>query len=285
MTGDLYIDNVDAYTSWGLGVANNGYAGLVCMPPLKAYPSNDWQEENGIEADLSAPVLNTREFTMDFYCRSGVAGYNGFLAAMSSNGGYHTFNFSSIGRSLQLRLVSHSKYDILDSLQTLSVKFADDFPLPNYTYLQPSPVSFIIGNSQYLIDRKSLTDYGVYVVKGSRAEIFKGAAVKTALLRNIPSTAGAIYDGTSVPKMKACDVKLNCVMRADCLSQLWRNWDALLYDLSKPNAREFTSSEGALFACCYKSCSVKEFDPIGRPWIGFTLTLTNLTGKSINQSN
>lgn len=278
MTQELYIDKVDAYASWGIGVARDGYTGLICMPPLKTYQSNDWQEENGIEADLSAPVLDTREFTMNFYCTRGVSGYSGFLSALA-DGGYHTF--SCVGRTYKLRLVSHSRYDSLQSLQTLTVKFSDDFPLPDYSYLEPTAVSIIIGNSDYKIDGKSLTDYGVYVVKGSLAEIFKGPSVKPALLRNIQSKAGAIYDGDAEPRYKSKDVKLGCVMRADSLTQLWRNWDALLYDLTKPEAREFSGGD-SLFPCCYKSCSVREFDPTGKPWIGFTLTLTNLSGLSSN---
>lgn len=277
MTGELFIDSIDAFTAWGLGVAQGGYKGLVGMPPLKAYPSNDWQEEDGIEADLSAPVLNTREFTMDFYCVDGLSGYNDFLRHMA-DGGYHTFDCREIGRSYQLRVVSHSKYDILKPLQTLSVKFADDFPLPDYEYQAPSPVSFVLGNSDYVIAGKSFTEYGAYVVQGSLAEVMKGPSVKTALLRNIPTQKGVIYDATALPRHKAKDVKLTCVMRAESLTQLWRNWDALLYDLTRPEAKRFVSSDGVMFSCCYKSCNVKEFDPVGCPWLSFTLTLTNLSG-------
>lgn len=277
MTGELFIDNIDAYTAWGIGVVRNGYAGIVGMPPLKSYQSNDWQEEDGIEADLSAPVLNTREFSMDFYCTKGMSSYNDFLREMA-DGGYHTFDCREIGRTFRLRLVSHSKYDILNPLQTLTVKFADDFPLPDYEYLAPSPVSFVLGNSDYLIDGKSFTNYGVYVVQGSLAEVMKGPTVKTALLRNIPTQAGAIYDGDATPRHKAKDVKLSCVLRAESLTQMWRNWDALLYDLTTPEAKRFVSSDGVMFLCCYKSCSVKEFDTTGHPWLSFTLTLTNLSG-------
>ena len=61
MSGRLYIDGQDVYKQFGMYVSDNGWNELVAMPPLKSVDSNDWNEEDGIEADLSAPVLNTRD--------------------------------------------------------------------------------------------------------------------------------------------------------------------------------------------------------------------------------
>ena len=61
MEGRLFIDGGDAYLQYGAYVVNGGWNELVAYPPLKPVESNDWQEEDGIEADLSAPVLDTRE--------------------------------------------------------------------------------------------------------------------------------------------------------------------------------------------------------------------------------
>lgn len=66
MSGRLYIDGVDVYKQYGVYVSDNGWNELVAMPPLKTVDSNDWQEEDGIEADLSSPVLNTREVNITF---------------------------------------------------------------------------------------------------------------------------------------------------------------------------------------------------------------------------
>lgn len=287
MTGELFIDSIDAFNAWGLGVAQGGYKGLVGMPPLKTYQSNDWQEVDGIEADLSAPVLNTREFTMDFYCTKGESGFDAFLSQLKT-ASYHVFNFVEIGRSFKLRLVSHSKYDSVQTLQLVTIKFADDFPLPDYTYSAPTEVPISVQESGYSFDGgNDLADYGIYVLQGSKAEVLKGAAVKPALLRNIPTQAGAIYDEDALPKHKAKDIKLSLLMRAESLSQLWHNWDALLYDLiravdtdEQPDGRVFTTPY-ASFPFCYKSCSVKTFDPDGKPWLEFSLTITNLQGTNI----
>ena len=60
-TGTLYIDGNDAYRQFGVSVVKGGYDDIIAMPPLKKPQTNDWQEEDGIEADLEEPVLDARE--------------------------------------------------------------------------------------------------------------------------------------------------------------------------------------------------------------------------------
>ena len=64
-------------------------------------------------------------------------------------------------------------------------------------------------------------------------------------------------------------------MRAETLDELWRNYDALLFDLTRPDERllEVSSLEQE-FPCHYKSASVSEFYPEDKIWLRFTLTLT-----------
>ena len=65
MTGRLYIDGHDAYKQWGVYVVSGGWNELIAYPPLKTVEYNDWQEEDGIEADLSDPKLNTKEVSIN----------------------------------------------------------------------------------------------------------------------------------------------------------------------------------------------------------------------------
>ena len=64
-------------------------------------------------------------------------------------------------------------------------------------------------------------------------------------------------------------------MRADTLDELWRNYDALLYDLTRPNERKLRVKDlGKEFSFCYKSCQVTEFYPTDKIWLQFALTVT-----------
>lgn len=271
MVGRLYIDGKDAYLQYGAYVVGGGWNELVAYPPLKSVESNDWQEEDGVEADLSEPVLDTREVSVKF----AFAGLrNRFLAFVEllSDGAYHDFVCAYIGRKYKLRMTQQPNLDIARALATATIKFADDFPMQGYEYKMPSSGMPVC--CDYIIDNVPTTNYGLRVLQGTMSEIMKPAAVKQNLLRNIKTLSGAIYDGEAVT-FKSKDVKLKCLMRAETLDELWRNYDALLYDLTRPEERILSVTEmGHYFPCYYKSCHVSDFFPGGRPWLAFTLTLT-----------
>ena len=271
MTGRLYIDGKDIYTDFGLVVLEGGYNDLVAFPPLKTVQSNDWQEEDGIEADLSAPVLNTREVSIKFVTHGGKQGL-GALIDLLSDKAYHTFYCGTMRRRWRMRLVSHPNLEWAMRLGFTTLKFAEDFPLDGYTY-QP-PVSGIAPYGDYAIDDKLLTDYGVRVLKGSLASIDKSPEVKKNLLRNIGTQSGAEYDDARVT-YKSKEVTINCLMRAANMEEFWRNHDALLYDLIRPDERRlFVDARGVECPCHYKSCKTAEFYPQeGRIWWRFSLTL------------
>lgn len=269
MTGRLYIDGSDAYQQYGVYVTEGGWNGLVSMPPMKAVESNDWQEEDGVETDLSAPRLDTREVsvTLAFRDADGLTR----LVELLSGGSYHDFDCASIGRKYRLRMTQVPNLDIARTLGTATLKLADDFPMQDYTYEPPEGGVPACGD--YMIDGVPASDYGLLVLKGTLAEIMRPAAVKPNMLRNISTLPGAIYDGKTVT-FKTKDVRLKCLMRAETLAGLWKNYDALLHNLIQPEERLLTVEELAQdFPFYYKSCQVTEFCPDGRPWLALTLTL------------
>lgn len=271
MTGRLYIDGHDAFKQWGVFVISGGWNEVIAYPPLKTPDFNDWQEEDGAETDLSAPKLNTKEVSIQF-AYSGL--YSRFLEFIEvlSDGAYHDFNCSHIGRRYTLRMTQMPNLSMMTTLGFITIKFCNDFPLKGYSY--QAPESKVMRAEDYLIDGLPFTDYGCRILRGSLAEVVKIPSVKQNLLRNIATQQGAIYDDRKVT-FKTKDVKLNCLMRAETLTELWRNYDALLYDLIRPDERmlEVTSLEQT-FPCYYKSASVTEFFPEEKIWLAFTLTLT-----------
>ncbi len=282
MTGRLYIDGTDAYSAWGIFPVRGGYSGLAAMPKLKAVETNDWQEEDGIEADLESPVLDTRSFTVSLGVLDVDYGVDAFLAAVT-DGAYHTWNFAEAGRTLKLRVTSFPALESLRILGTFSVGVSDDFPLADYEYAEPqSAMGF--GSAGVSLDGTDLSAYGIRVLKGTLDSFRRPSDAKENMLRKISTEAGVIYDGESVT-LKKRDVSVNCLMRAKTNAELWRNCDALLYNLSGSGER--TLAVEALrgsFACYYSGMSVSEFVPAlggGSPaWLEFRLTLTLTTGSA-----
>ena len=264
MTGQLLIDNVDAYTSYGVHVERGGWNGLLSFPPLKEPEKNDWHEYDGLEVDLSSPVLNTREFQMQL-ATSKTGGRSGFLSALGGSSAYH--NLTAFGRTFKVRLTQEPSVSPAGNLVKFTVKLADDFPMTIDGTTYQSPNGSVAVGSSYTLDSRSLSEYGVSVLSGSQAELDKMPAVKPNQLVNIGSQAGAFYDDSTV-RYSSKDVRISCLMRASSMSQLWRNHDALLYDLIRPNARSLNGHQ-----CYYKSMSVSEFFSEGNPWMRFALTL------------
>ena len=274
MTGRLTIDGHDVFTEFGIYVIEGGWDELLALPPLKPVASNDWQEEDGIEADLDAPVLNSREATIKFAISGGLGRYHDFIGLLSDNS-VHAFGCIEIGRTFRLRLVSRANTETYGRLGFLSLKFADDYPLEDYAYEPPSGGG-VAPCPDYLIDGREFTAYGIRILKGSLGEAIKIGDVKTGMLRNIRSRQGAIYDDKAPVRYKAKDVKLSCLLRARTLEEMWRNYYALCYDLARPGERKLrVQSLRKEYDCMYKSCSVSEFARgDGRIWLRFTLTLT-----------
>jgi hypothetical protein len=271
MTGKLYIDGKDVYLEYRIFVTSGGYNELVAFAGLKNVDSNEWAEDDGAEFDLLTPVLDTRELSIQFAYEGLYSMFGAFMELLSDMA-YHTFDFSEIGRSYRLRLLDNPNLTVKTNLGKFSLKFADDFPLAGYTYA--TPIAGVVPAQGYELDGRDFSEYGMYVLQGSEAEIRKSPAVKLNLLTDIKSRSGAIYDGEYV-KFQTKDVKINCLMLAATLSELWTNYDALLYDLSRPNERMlYVDSTGYEYPCVYKSCSVSKFAPGGKIWLQFTLTLT-----------
>lgn len=282
MKGRLYIDGNDAYTEYGVYVVKGGWNELIAYPPLKSVESNDWQEMDGIEADLSAPMLDTREIQLKV-AFAGLDSRFFTLLELLSDEAYHVFECAYIKRTYRLRLVSQPNLAAAKVIGTATLKFADDFPLSGYTYKKPA--SNVEAYDDYTFDGVNFTTYGVRVLKGTLDEVMKTPTVKTNLLRNISTQAGALYDGKNV-SYKSKDVKINCLMRADTLDELWRNYDALLYDLIRPNERKLWVDElGQEFLFYYKSCQVTEFYPTDKIWLQFTLTVTFTTVLKIGDGD
>lgn len=275
MTGVLYIDGVDVYTSYGVSVSDVAYDDLVCLPELKPIAYNDWHERNGIEPDLSAPVLAAKSISIPFSV-GGYSGYSAFISAIC-DGSYHTYNFASIGLIKELRLVSCGEPKSVQDLSSFSLTFSDDDPMKGYEYLSPSSKVKTLGD--FLLDGIDLANYGIRLLRGSMDSIKASPSVKENLKRDVSVNIGVYYDGESVV-YKSRTAKINCLMRAADATEFWRNRNALVYDLAKSGERIFTVTElGKEIPCYYKGCSVRCFHPDNaKYWFEFTLSLEFFKG-------
>lgn len=276
MKNKLFINGKDAYEFYKLSVSAGSYKDLACLPKLKDIAYNDWHEKNGIDPDLSSPVVDAEDIAMEFFIVGDISLYNSLIDVLS-DGAYHTFTFNEIGITKTLRLVKCGNVKSIQELHKFSLTFCDDNPMIGYEY-EPAN-SDVIPMYDYAIDGKDISEYGIRILRGTIDSITKAPDVKENLTINLQSVNGQSYDGEKVV-YKSKSVDLYCLMRARSLEEFWSNRNALLYDLIQPGSRTLrVAAIGKEIPFYYKSCSVQSFYPDdGKAWFEFTLSIEFFEG-------
>lgn len=68
LTGYLKINNVDAWTTYGIGLSQGSLFTLVAPPPMKAYISNESRQNHGKDYITSYAKMDERTFTISMFC-------------------------------------------------------------------------------------------------------------------------------------------------------------------------------------------------------------------------
>lgn len=273
MVGKLFIDGKDAFLEYGVFVEQYGYKELIQMPSFKKLDSTEWQEYDGEETDLTAPVLDTKTFSIPF-CITDITGANDLFELLSDKA-YHTFNFMEILRSYKLRLVSNTSLSSLIRLGKLSLNFADDFPFVNSLPPYSTPTSDI-RQSGYKIDEIDFSRFGIYVLDGTDNNIQKAPNVRPNLTVDSKSVAGVLYDDKKV-MYKTKDVAIKLLIRADNIAIFWKRWYSFFHVLIQPEERKlYVDATVEEFDCYYKKNSVSKFEILrnGHVWCEFSVILT-----------
>ena len=269
MKGLFYIDGENALTRYSLSIAEGGYNGLVSFPTLKKFDINDWDDQNGVEPDLSELHFDSREISIKFNGES-ISGTMEFVDKLTT-GVYHQFRFEDLGITLNMRLESQPALNTMKELHIFSLKFiVDASPLKDYTYEAPQGKAIDTG---YALDALDFAKYGIKVLWGSDKEILKVPAIKKNCQVNSDTIDGSLYYAGEV-FYAAKDVSLSLLMQVPTMDIFWRNWKALLYNLTQPEGR-ILKYDFENYAAFYKSGQTKEFhiDSEGHIWWKFNLVL------------
>lgn len=313
--GTVIINGTNVYDTYHAFVSHGGYDSLVQWPSLKQISGNDWQEYDGFEPDLSNPCLDAKTVTISFVLMGNLKEIASFYRFLGSSP-KQIFNFYDLGCTMTLRLVSMPSLAYAQEFHLLTCQFSADIPLEGYTYA--APLSDLPEKKSVMIDGTPLSAYGVRVLKGTVNGISREPDVKPLLIRNISTVPGATYDENPVindpddelgddyesvgesyegmsgnwKRLKATgsvtysarNITVKCQMHSS-KETFWRNYNALLYDLSKANYEAADETErgarniilGALgmqFNCWYDSQSITDFMLDGSEiWAKFDISL------------
>lgn len=275
LAGRLLIDGIDAYNNYGIFVKDGGLNGLIAMPSFKAIDTYDWHEEDGLEADLSAPLLDGRQFTLNFGISHPDAESEAqvLLSDLASQV-YHTLHIPWLGRTYTVRYVSNGSFAQNARFDTLSLTFAEDAVTIPTVAVPTQETGISMG---YFIDDADFALYGCTVVKGTRDSFLKFAATKEALKRSVSTLSGIIYDSGDTVRLKSRDITVKMHIRTPNVPTFWARWYALWNAVLAPEARTI-EGDGMTFQCYYKSNAVQKFMPTieGGVWCDFSITFAVL---------
>ena len=281
LTGRLLVDNTDAYTTYGFVLKD--YAPLLTMPTYKTVATNDWHEQDGLDADLTNPVLGGRQFALKFGLSHPLteSEAQAMLYALTSQV-YHSFEFPHIGKTFMLRLVSNGSFAQNVRFDTLSLTFAEDVVnIPAVTF----PTAESVPQQGYILDDADFALFGCQVVKGTRDTFLKFAQPKEALKRSISIDNGIAYDIGDTIRLKPRDITINLHIRTASVADFWAQWYALWNAVLKidtdtsiitERAVRTIEGDGMTFRAYYKQNKVDRFLLIdgGGVWCDFSITFT-----------
>lgn len=270
MIGAFYIDDIDIYARYGIAITKGGYNGLLAFPALKDPETNDWPEEDGVEADLETPTLEAKEVTVSF--ASGQPDAGDFIF-MISQPGYHTLRITELGKEWRLRLLTQTAGKDYSRAVAFSLRFADDFPDRSDNYAPASGSGLPLPVSEYEIDDVPLSEYGIEIT-GGWDDLLKSPTVKQNLTRSFATSDGRLYDAGRVV-FNSKETTLKCCLSAVSLAQFWECYTAFFNDLIQPGERrlywDYTCEE---YPCYYKKSSAfKVLSLSDRIVVEFNLTL------------
>lgn len=247
MTGQCYIDGRDIYSDFGVIITDGGYDDFFKLPGMVEPDKNDWAEHDGIEVDLSTPLLQSREISVSFASISSVQ-WQLFIEFLTMPG-IRTVSIPYLGRTWTLRYDSMTELGMYNGADLFAIKFIEDNPtIPTATV----PVGTVPFESVLELDGMSLDKYGI-IVEDGLDDFDKTPPLKRNLTRTSSLINGQIYDaGTAVFAEK--EITLQCTMISTSMAGLWTQLDALFAALVQPGERTI-SRGGRGYSAYYRGCA------------------------------
>lgn len=282
MKGLWYIDGIDIFVKYNIGIVRDGFNDLFVFPSFKDLYYNDWPENDGIDIDLSDPKLNNKTVDIKFASVTLDNEMIDSFIVFLTQPGYRTLTMTTLGRSWQLRLNKESARNVERNTQEFTLQFYDDYPrdlILIYPYILGSENGdailtedgeylidmansetsakghgFNMPRSGYKLDDISFSEYGLVVNKG-KAEIYKIPDLKANLEINI-GTLDSVKSDTSYYVFKQKEVTLQCSFLCKTLDMFWNNYISFFSILARSGERLLeVDYMNDVFECHYKSSS------------------------------
>lgn len=278
MQSSFLIDGLDSFEHFGMIVTEGGYNDLVVYAPTKEVNISNYKEVDGITADLSNVCLKNKLVNIRFGILGSIDKYRNFIKKISDKA-YHTFGFMQIGLTEKLRYVSESSFSYNGKFTLATVQFSDDFPKKWYseTWMIPTEIKPFVPISNLEINDINIACYGLRNLSGALDSILRTPKAKAGTTIENRIMDSVFYDNTDI-KLEGKEISINLLMKARDMAEFWEQYREFQRLLCTYGAKKLYHADlNSTFWFYFKSCSVKEFSPIGKIWFTFSITLQILS--------
>jgi hypothetical protein len=131
MTGDLFINTKDAWTTWGVFLEEGSEDKLLVASPMKDYISNKSRQEDGKQVLTSVPKVDERTVTVVFcFAKAAtdfVTRYKSFMTELYL--GRMVLALTSLGITFNLDYLNSASLSSLTTLGKVAVTFSEPNPM------------------------------------------------------------------------------------------------------------------------------------------------------------
>lgn len=131
MTGDLFINTKDVWTTWGVFLEEGSEDKLLVASPMKDYISNKSRQEDGKQVLTSTPKVDERTVTIVFcFAKAStdfLTRYKSFMTELYL--GRMVLNVVSLGITFTLDYLNSASLSSLTTLGKVAVTFSEPNPM------------------------------------------------------------------------------------------------------------------------------------------------------------
>jgi len=138
MTGEVKIDTIDIWTTYGAFMLKESYNELLQPPKRKASLNNNWPEQNGLEIDLAAPKFEAKDADISFILSASNetewwVRHNAFFTLLKA-AGERTLYVKELEKTLSVYYKEVSAYDQITKVKGVNkvvARFTVKFGIAN----------------------------------------------------------------------------------------------------------------------------------------------------------
>jgi hypothetical protein len=287
-TGECIIDGTDIATL-GMFIEPDGSNDLLAFPERRLPDTNDWAEEDGIDADLTDIFFDAKKVVINYVMLAD--DFSSFQQRIKAFESLHTIPgmrqiyIGEYATTFILRFVSFKDYrhkggyyKPSQKRAAIAVEYAMDDPLQLYTTAISSPVGDPVSNQYVKVNGRDLSAYGI-IVKEIYSSALKPRSIKDVLVRKIHIVSGQEADTEMLEThRKSREIEIDCAMMAATRNELLINMTALFNEFRKSTPIQLMIAYESLYCYYMKTSQFSKPFPFSRKVrVDFTLHLQEIS--------